>query len=201
MGRPRLIDQPCPGMDGMTYGETVLDFIRLGAPLHLAAKAAGVGDSTLRSWREQGSRKRPDARYRAFLADCEKAEAESVIRSLADIRRAAAGDPYKITKTITKTVRGANGELVPVTETTTTEGVKREWQAAAWLSERRATADFGRHRVWKDAPPPGDTPPGEDEATLEAAAAKLHESIEAYRLGRADVEREHSGVDGEHHPS
>lgn len=190
MGRPRLIDQPCPGIADPetghpTYSEAILDYIRLGAPLHLAAKAVGINDGTLRSWRAQGAKTRPDARYAAFLADCEKAEAESTIRALADIRRAAQGDVFRTTKTVTKTVRNAAGDLVPVVETTVTEGVTRAWTAAAWLCERRATPDFGRHRTWRDPNTPDPKAPTDPADRIVESVEQFLESL----AGQPEVEQ------------
>lgn len=91
IGRPRLIDAPCPGHAGQTYAEVIIKWIRDGAPLRLAAQAAGISWETLRGWRADG-RDGGDPRYVAFLAQCEQAEAEGAMELLTRLNIAGITD-------------------------------------------------------------------------------------------------------------
>lgn len=82
--------------------ERILEAIRAGNYNDTAAKYAGIGVSTFYSWMERGRREReraaalntaPDAKealYLDFMEAVERAEAESEVRDVAIIARAAA---------------------------------------------------------------------------------------------------------------
>jgi transposase-like protein len=73
-GRPTLLLEP-------TCQTAILDAIRAGASLRDAAEAAGIGYSTLKSWRAQGRKDLKagnDTEFSAFLAATKKAAAEFV---------------------------------------------------------------------------------------------------------------------------
>jgi len=87
----------------------VLEAIGLGAPMHIAAAAAGVHERTLQRALARG--RDGDPRYAALVEAMAQAEAESATTALQVVRAAALGG---------------------------------QWQAAAWLLERRWPDDYGR---------------------------------------------------------
>lgn len=202
MGRRRLIDQPCPGRfdaDGnqLTYGEAILQGVRLGASFELSAQAAGVNPGTVRDWKVAGVADPPDPRYAAFVADVETAAGEAMMRALASIREALQGVEERTVRTVTKPIRirvehpEHPGQFIDrieqVTETTVTEGRRIHWQAGAWLLERKQTAEYGRARVWKDLLPPGGVPAGDEPEGLAAAAAVVEQAFAAYMEKAAEL--------------
>lgn len=209
MGRRRIIDQPCPGRfdaEGkqLSFGEAILQGVRLGATFELACQASGVNTGTVRDWKAAGEARDAegnpvDVRYAAFAADVETAKGEAMMRALASIREALQGVEERTTRTVTKPVRmrvehpEIPGQFIDriehVTETTVTEGRKVHWQAGAWLLERTQTAAYGRARVWKDLERPL-VPAGDaDQQALEgieAAASAVGSAWADYQQGRAD---------------
>lgn len=82
MGRPKL--------DPATT-QRVVDLIRAGNFLEVAATAAGIHRSTLYRWMRHG-RDQQRGRYRKFLSQVEKAQAEAESRDVALIAKAASED-------------------------------------------------------------------------------------------------------------
>lgn len=176
----------------ITAGDRVLELTRTTwSPRRYIAAHAGLNHVTLNSWRREGGLARAamargekvtqnQRRLAAFLTAWEKAEAEAVAARLGVIREAAAGGWVK-TKTVTKV--NADGEVVETT--TTTETLAPEWQAAAWMLERRRPEDFGRRVevTGKDGSP---LIPKEDRA------GQLAASLEGFLAG-ADAQRERDG--------
>jgi transposase len=82
MGRPKL--EPI-------ITQRIVDLIRAGNFLEVAATASGIHKSTLHRWLRHG-RKQVRGRYRKFLTAVEKAQAESESRDVALIAKAASED-------------------------------------------------------------------------------------------------------------
>ena len=82
MGRPKL--EPATT-------QRVVDLIRAGNYLEVAATAAGIHRSTLYRWMRHG-RDQKRGRYRKFLSQVEKAQAEAESRDVALIAKAASED-------------------------------------------------------------------------------------------------------------
>lgn len=183
-GRPRLIDQPCPRAPGQTYAEAVIDLVKLGVPLVYAARSSGISEDTLDEWKARGrgtdKRDDPDGRFARFARDIDAAEAESIARLVLVLREVVTGDPYEVTRTVTKHVRDENGRIVPVTEQTVTRGTKRYPRTAEWLLQRRAPEYFAAQA--KDQLPPAGEP-----SVDEVQAAALRQ-WEAYLQGARDGE-------------
>lgn len=183
-GRPRLIDEPSRVDRSMTNSELILQYIRLGAPFAIASRAAGIGEQTFHEWRRRGTgtdrRDDPDGRFAKFAADVEQAESESVLRLVMALREAVTGDPYEVTTVRTKQVRDEDGRLVPVTEQTTTRGVKRYPRTAEWLLARRAPEYFGQQAAQLPLATETVTP------VDDGAVAALERSWVAYQQGRED---------------
>lgn len=71
--------------------QRIVDLIRAGNYLEVAATAAGIHKSTLHRWLRYG-RDQTRGRYRKFLTHVEKAQAESESRDVALIAKAASTD-------------------------------------------------------------------------------------------------------------
>jgi hypothetical protein len=82
MGRPKL--------DPLVT-QKVCDLIRAGNYLEVAATAAGIHRTTLYRWMHHG-RDQKRGRYRKFLSQVEKAQAESESRDVALVAKAASED-------------------------------------------------------------------------------------------------------------
>jgi len=89
---------------------TVIEAIKVGAPMHVAAQAAGIHERTLQRALAKG--RDGDPRYAAMVEEMERAEAQAAVMALEVIRAAA--------------LSGG------------------QWQAAAWLLERRWPDQYGR---------------------------------------------------------
>jgi len=71
--------------------QRIVDLIRAGNYLEVAATAAGVHRTTLHRWMKRG-REQERGRYRKFLVAVEKAQAEAESRDVALIAKAAGED-------------------------------------------------------------------------------------------------------------
>lgn len=133
--------------------KAICDSIATGLPRVQAARAAGIAEATLYNWMkaarvegarlaEQGARKRKDSDVLLeFLEDIKNAEAEGERALLARIRLAGAGGNI-ITETRVKTSRlilpdGNDLGMQDVERVTITKELGPQWQADAWILERR----------------------------------------------------------------
>ena len=117
--------------------KVIVKSVRDGVPLKHSARAAGVGESTMRAWRARG-RAEESGPYTAFQADLLKAESGAVVRNTATVQRAAAErDEVTVKKT-----EYADGR----SETVTTTRRVFEWTAAAWWLERRYPEEFSGNK-------------------------------------------------------
>ena len=66
----------------------IVEFLKSGAYIETAAKAAGIGKSTLYEWLERGA-KEDKGRYRAFLEAVEEAQASDEMRGVQQLERLA----------------------------------------------------------------------------------------------------------------
>ncbi len=183
-GRPSKIDDVVDTIDGkrVTAGDKIIQLTReVWAPWDVVAKAAGIAPPTLSLWRKEGglargkvARGEPttarERRIAQFLTSLERAEADAVAERLSVIHSAGSGGKVR-TKTVTTEDNEGN-----VTTTTTTEVAPPQWQAEAWLLERRRPADFGR-RVEVTGADGAPLVPKEDRADALAAA------LEAFQAG------------------
>jgi transposase len=117
--------------------ERILGAIRSGAYNETAAAYAGIGESTFYKWLARAQDELaggPEARgiYVEFREAVEKAQAESELEHLLVIRGAAQGRPTK--------------QGVP--------GSPQQWQAAAWMLERKHPDRYGRRIVQIPDPDP-----------------------------------------------
>jgi hypothetical protein len=124
--------------------DDVIASAELGLPQADCARAAGIHPDTLRRWLEEGSGDDGRPKYRAFFGRYEKAVAIGRRRNLSVIQGAAAGS---------RTICGECGRDLPPSVSidaacghkVSISTLKRpEWQAGAWLLERRDPANFSR---------------------------------------------------------
>lgn len=81
MARPTTLDE--------STARTILDALRAGCSIRVACKAAGVGQTTFKTWVARGkSRADEDAPYRAFRADVRKARSAGEAAALKVIHEA-----------------------------------------------------------------------------------------------------------------
>lgn len=167
--------------------ELVAEGYRSGMPLEQVAGSVGVHRVTLSRWIKAGtdeiarrdeapdSEPPDDARLDAFVtlaAAIKAADARFVQENLLLIRRAATSGAVKKRTTTTK----RDGSQV-VEETL----AEPQWTAAAWLLERRHTAEFGKQtRVELSGPEGGPI------QVDESAEARISEKLEAYYQGVSD---------------
>lgn len=143
-----------------------LKHLRLGMPRRAAAAMAGWSSRTLETYLQQGRAARADGQSddpkAMFVADVEKAEAQCKRAALAVIFKAANGSPA---------VLDGNGNVI-------TDEQVPQWQAAAWLLERRFPQEFGVRRIVTG----GDGGPINVAAEVSAPSVEsLQESMERVR--------------------
>jgi hypothetical protein len=142
-GRPTLLTP--------TVEKRLVDAIRLGAPVAIAAASAGIAEQTFYAWAKAG-REELEARAEGRDPDPERephvklwekvveARAQAALRNIGQIQKAAAGG--YVTEEVTRKYRDPEtGRLV--TETTQ-KRAPVDWRAAAWWLERQQRAHFGR---------------------------------------------------------
>lgn len=102
--------------------ERICEGVRLGLPYAMAAAAAGVPERTFYWWKQRGEEDEGSI-YGRFLQALKTAEAEGARNLLGMIRGAALGS--------------RDGKRRPT----------GQWQAAAWILERRHPELFGRRQA------------------------------------------------------
>ena len=101
--------------------EKIVELISLGMPKEHVCDAVGVGETTFYRWLEKG-RNAKRGKYREFWEAIQKAEKDFEARALANIQR------------IAREVKDEEGRIVD----------KGNWQAWAWLLERKWPDKWGR---------------------------------------------------------
>lgn len=97
--------------------ELVVEMLQAGNFIETAAAAAGIDRDTIRQWLKRGARAK-SGKFRRFRDDVVKAMAESEAGLIALVANAAIGS----------------------------EGVRGQWQAAAWLLERKFPEKYARRQ-------------------------------------------------------
>ena len=118
--------------------QKIVNAVRGGNTRDVSARLAGVSEATLYNWLERG-RRETKGQFREFYEAVQTADAEAEVEAVLRIRQAAIGGQLVSQKTTTRTNR--DGETVTRTEETYT---RPEWQAAAWLLERKYPGRWGR---------------------------------------------------------
>jgi hypothetical protein len=81
MGRPSKLED--------ATAEKIIDALKVGSPIRVACRAAGIGQTTFKAWMTRGnSEADDDAPYRAFRADVKKARAAGEAAALKVIHEA-----------------------------------------------------------------------------------------------------------------
>ena len=114
--------------------QRIVDAIRVGATVELAAAAAGVGIRTLYRWKKRGETS-TSGKYWEFWERIKKAAAEEELGGVAEILLASR--PKLIER---ETVTKPDGTTV-----TTEKSDRGDWHARAWVMERRHRQRWGRH--------------------------------------------------------
>lgn len=193
-GRPTKLNQVVRVRnDGtkLTCADVVLEATRYGMEVDDAAAAANLSKVTIYAWKKAGAQAHAKAArgerltkserdYAEFLNDLETARSEFELGRLDNIHRAGRGGA-KVVETHTTTRRTAKGDTL--TETRTVEKtLLPQWQADAWLLERRMPAKY-RRRVELTGQD------GRDLVPVEKRAHDLAESFDAFLQG-ADAQRQ-----------
>jgi len=152
----------------------IVEAIKNGVPYAKASSLAGISEHTIYHWKrrgkelsESGAVNKSQMKYLKFFNAVKKAEAEYILQALVLIHRAASGgDIIKETRRTYGNIKRADGSIQQVlkTEVITEKPSIPQWQAAAWLLERRHPEEFGRRR-----------PPAND--TFDDVADAIHEIV------------------------
>lgn len=119
--------------------EAILDFISKGSTDKMACQAAGIDPSTFRRWVSRGESSKSGQFY-AFYMALKKARTVAFHHNLDLIRKAAT--EKQTLKTIRITTH-PDGTKTTVEESRETP---KQWQAAAWILERKYPVDFSKNR-------------------------------------------------------
>lgn len=118
----------------------ILRFLRAGAPTTTAAMAGGVSVVTFRAWLKAGADKRTPELER-FAQEVDTAIGEARIGFMLEISKAGRATPGVPAVPAVKGKKGKRGipgrPAVPAKD--------GDWRALAWLLERTAPKEFGRH--------------------------------------------------------
>lgn len=157
MGRPCTLNQvarviPSSG-ERLTRAQVVTRGLQLGLDVLDACTSAGIDKATYLNWKKAGAQAaakiargekvtKAERDYAEFLTNCETAQVEFEEICLGVIHQAGDGG-RKITETRTVTRRDKRGEQV-VERVETTKTLLPQWQAKAWLLERRRPEKYRR---------------------------------------------------------
>lgn len=122
----------------------ILGFIARGSTDAMACDAAGVDQSTFYRWIRNGEDAKSGV-YHQFSQNLKKARAAAFQSNLDQIRRAATEKQILKTTRITTHPDGTETKVEELKET------PKQWQAAAWLLERKYPELFSRNRTVQDA--------------------------------------------------
>lgn len=194
-GRPTVIDAVVRTDDAgqpVTASQHVLGRLGEGLSLHDATLGAAIYRGTVDHWCRNGATARirqaqglditeNEQKYLAFLADYERVQSDIERARLAKIIQVADGG-YSRSRIVRKRVRNEEGEMVVAEETVTMETAEPNWQANAWVLERRFPARYRRRMDVEFSV--GYDESGEDP---DDQARELAASLRAYQQGLSDA--------------
>lgn len=144
--------------------------LALGLSWADSCRRAGVGESTIHRWRQQGEAE--GGELGELVDRLAKAKLSWKRYNLARIASAARGGE-ETTKRVTKYDR--DGNVTETVETTTTHA--SSWQAAAWILERLSPAEFAKVSRLDISGDEQDARPGEGSAADVATVVSLLDRI------------------------
>ena len=118
--------------------QKIVNAVRGGNGRETSARLAGISEATLYNWLQRG-RQEKRGQFKDFNEAVQKAEAEAEVEAVLLIRQAAIGGQVVSRKTTSRTT-GAGETVTRVDETYS----RPEWQAAAWLLERKYPGRWGK---------------------------------------------------------
>lgn len=122
--------------------ERLLADIRIGLPYAKAAERAGITETSFYNWKERGQTEKSGI-YFEFLKEVKKAVTDAMLRNVGLILQAGQGG-----KEFTETKRvyeiDDKGNQTVTQEIITKKEAAPQWQALAWLLERRHPSEWGR---------------------------------------------------------
>jgi hypothetical protein len=118
--------------------------IEAGLSIKQAAISAGVSESTFHRWKVKGGKAKVGI-FREFWERLKKAEIKIRKKHLDRIDRAAAGRQTSIEKRVKR-----DGEGNVVEKTVISKVLAPQWQASAWILERKFPGEFGRNATPQD---------------------------------------------------
>jgi hypothetical protein len=124
---------------------TLVNAVRLGTSLPVAAAYMGLSPHTVKEWvrRGEGWDGRPTTGlYATFAVDIKRAQAADEVRRIARLEEAARGGKVLARKTKTTEVLNAQGEVVK--RWTEERYSEPQWTADAWFLERSYPDRWGR---------------------------------------------------------
>lgn len=210
MGKPRVRKRPGrkPALNE-DVERRLLDAVRAGVPLKQAVLYAGIHEATLYRWIERGAEEqaRQDAErtpaqrreneepeewveepFRAFRERLLRARAETGVRHVGLINKAAAGG--YVVKRKTTTMR--NGDVIVEEEVAPVA-----WQASKWLLEKSFPRDFGQ-RAELDLHLSGTADQDSPDAVPEDAVSRIAAAVaQAHERQRAAIEAASTDDDAE----
>lgn len=151
--------------------DTIVNAVRRGHYIEMAAAMVEVDTFTVRHWLKRGARSKTGI-YKEFNQAIKKAMAEDIDRTMQFIDQAAVGYP-SITKRVVQKRNKLTGKM-EVVESSADEKIEKSWAAAAWKLERKYPRLFGR---WQRE---------EFEETLPDAELNPKEQIEGPAVVQAD---------------
>lgn len=196
IGRPTMLDALVSTDDNgqaRTAGDHVLARLAQGLSVYDAALGAAITRGTVDHWCRAGAQARirelqgfeltdQEQRYMAFLIAYERVQADIEAARLGRIIQVADGG-HQRTKIVRRRARDSeSGEMVVVEETVTLETAEPNWQANAWILERRFPGKYRRRydlEVQAAFDDSGEEP--------EQQARELAASLRAYQQGIIDA--------------
>jgi len=136
--------------------DAIFDFISKGSTDKMACQAAGIDPTTFRRWVSKGENSK-SGQFRSFYLSLKKARTVAFHHNLELIRKAATEKQTLKTTRITTYSDGTKTTVEEFKET------PKQWQAAAWILERKYPANFSKNRLQNHAddqplPWPNDEP-------------------------------------------
>jgi hypothetical protein len=123
------------------HKDRLLKAIATGVSYKDACAIAGIDETTFYNWKAKGE-KAKSGKFAEFFQDIKKANATATAKHVQNINRAALDG-----ETIIETRVVVDEDGNEIDKSTTKKKIAKQWQASAWMLERRRPQDWGRNRV------------------------------------------------------